>query len=494
MNQLPTLASVFASLSLLAVGGGMAAYPQLKALVVDVKGWLTLPQLDYLYGVGQAAPGPNMMMIISIGTIIAGLPGAVVVFMAFFGPTALLTFVVGRLWSRLQGRPWIVAVQHGLLPVSIGLLLAGCLTFAKGALTDWVTMVTAAAVFTILLRTRINPAFLILAGGLVGIVAFGRGSLLSAVARAGASLAQTASAASTSTAGSFDFALIGDVPYSDDDVHRTFPNLAEDLNRYQTLRFVVHDGDIKPSAGLPCTAQLFADRRRLFKSIVAPMILAFGDNDWRDCGRPHDPPPAQLQDQRRALTWLRREFATGADDDGLGLRRHSRTFPEIVHWTMGGVRFVVLNVPGPDDNHRDGYEGEYRPRSAANLAEVTDAFEEAARPRRDQDVRALVIILQARPFVRSSLTDGSYTENPHLTGLLTTIKEGARNISPRPVVLVHGDSHVVTIDQPVKAQRNIARVSTFGTPFVHWIRITVDPRDPSVFAFHLQIVQKNLPR
>ena len=79
-----------------------------------------------------------------------------------------------------------------------------------------------------------------------------------------------------------------------------------------------------------------------------------------------------------------------------------------------------------------------------------------------------------------------------MTGLLTRMKEGARRVSPRPVVLVHGDSHVVTIDQPLAALGNVVRVSTFGTPFVHWIRIAVDSQDPSVFGYHLQIVQKNL--
>ena len=34
-------------------------------------------------------------------------------------------------------------------------------------------------------------------------------------------------------------------------------------------------------------------------------------------------------------------------------------------------------MPGPDDNGRDGFEAAYRPRNAANLAELTDAFEQA---------------------------------------------------------------------------------------------------------------------
>ena len=173
MKQLWVLARVFGYLSLLSVGGGMAAYPELKALTVDVHGWLTLPQLDYLYGLGQAAPGPNMLMIVSIGTLVAGTMGAIVVFIGFFTPTTVLALIVGRLWTRLNGQPWFVALQRGLAPVSVGLFLAGTLTFAKGAITGWGTAVIAAIAFATLLRTAINPALLILFGALAGLLAFG---------------------------------------------------------------------------------------------------------------------------------------------------------------------------------------------------------------------------------------------------------------------------------------------------------------------------------
>jgi chromate transporter len=171
MNQIPALIRVFAYLSLLTVGGGMAAFPELKVLTVDVHHWLTFPQLIHLYSVGQMAPGPNMMMIVSIGQWVAGLPGAVVVLIAFFLPTALLAFIIGRLWTRLGKWPWRRSIQRGLAPVSIGLLLAGCLTMGKGAVTGWITAGIALAVFAILLRSRINPALLVLGGAVVGLLA-----------------------------------------------------------------------------------------------------------------------------------------------------------------------------------------------------------------------------------------------------------------------------------------------------------------------------------
>ena len=173
MNEIPALIRVFAYLSLLTVGGGMAAFPELKILTVEVHHWLTFPQLVHFYSVGQMAPGPNMMMIVSIGAWAAGIPGAMVVLIAFFGPTALLAFIIGRLWTRLEKWPWRASIERGLAPVSIGLLLAGCLTMAKGAVTGVVTVIIAAAVFAVLLRSRINPALLILGGALIGLFAFG---------------------------------------------------------------------------------------------------------------------------------------------------------------------------------------------------------------------------------------------------------------------------------------------------------------------------------
>ena len=167
MNQIPSLIRVFAYLSILTVGGGMAAFPELKVLTVDIHHWLSFKQLIHLYSVGQMSPGPNMMMIVAIGQWVAGLPGAVVVLIAFFLPTALLALFIGRLWNRLEKWPWRTSIQRGLAPVSIGLLLAGCLTMAKGAVTGWITAVIAAAVLMILLRTVINPALLILAGAVV---------------------------------------------------------------------------------------------------------------------------------------------------------------------------------------------------------------------------------------------------------------------------------------------------------------------------------------
>jgi len=172
MKQTPALLRVFAYLSLLTVGGGMAAFPEMKTLTVDVHQWLTFPQLVHLYSVGQMAPGPNMMMIVSIGEWAGGILGAIVVVIAFFGPTAVLTLVTGRLWGRLAKWPWRASIQLGLAPVSIGLLLAGCFTLAKGAVTGLETATISVVTLLILMRYKINPALLVLGAAIIGALSF----------------------------------------------------------------------------------------------------------------------------------------------------------------------------------------------------------------------------------------------------------------------------------------------------------------------------------
>jgi len=172
VSELLTLFAVFAYLSLLTVGGGMAAFPAMQTLTVDVHHWLTFPQLVHLYSVGQLAPGPNMMMVVPIGDWAGGIPGALVVLVAFFGPTALLTFMVGRGWTKLEAWPWRLSIEKGLAPVSIGLLLAGCFSMAKGAIFDLDTAAIAAAVLLVLQRYKVNPAMLVLGGAAAGLMGF----------------------------------------------------------------------------------------------------------------------------------------------------------------------------------------------------------------------------------------------------------------------------------------------------------------------------------
>jgi chromate transporter len=171
VDQLPALAKVFGYLSFLTIGGGMAAFPEMKVQIVDVHRWLTAEQLTHVYSTGQMSPGPNMMMVAEVGVLVAGFAGALVCALAFFVPTGILTFLVGRLWTRLANWPWRSSIQKGLAPVAIGLAVGGLITFGRTAVTGWLTLLVAFAVFVAVVQTKINPVFFILGGGVIGLIA-----------------------------------------------------------------------------------------------------------------------------------------------------------------------------------------------------------------------------------------------------------------------------------------------------------------------------------
>ncbi|HLH75435.1 MAG TPA: chromate transporter [Candidatus Binataceae bacterium] len=158
---------VFALLSLLAVGGGTAVLPEMQYRVVNQFHWLTDPQFRDVYGLGQVAPGPNMLMVLVIGYRLAGVLGALVVGLAFFVPDCILTLYANRAWNHFKGSPWRTAAQRGLAPVAIGLMLAGTFAMAKLAITNYFNFAVGLVVFLLLSWRHVNPALLVLGGGVV---------------------------------------------------------------------------------------------------------------------------------------------------------------------------------------------------------------------------------------------------------------------------------------------------------------------------------------
>jgi chromate transporter len=176
MNKVVELVNVFALLSLLAVGGGTAVLPEMKQVTVERHHWVTGTQFAEIYSLGQLAPGPNMTCVMLIGYEVSGVAGLLAVLVAFFFPACLLCYFASKVWDAARGSPWRDAVQRGMAPVVIGLMLAGCYALGKTAsfnpARDWefnlLTLAIGAAVVAVLALTRINPALTILGGGVAG--------------------------------------------------------------------------------------------------------------------------------------------------------------------------------------------------------------------------------------------------------------------------------------------------------------------------------------
>ena len=163
-----TLALQFALLSLLALGGANAVVPEIHRQAVDLRGWMSERQFADTFAISQAAPGPNVMIVTLIGYHVAGFWGAVVSTLAMCGPTAVLAAYLSRTWDRFREKPWRVAVQAGLVPISVGLVAASAIVLTGVAVHNWAAVVVAATTAVVAYWTRWSPLWLIAAAGLAG--------------------------------------------------------------------------------------------------------------------------------------------------------------------------------------------------------------------------------------------------------------------------------------------------------------------------------------
>ena len=113
LDTLGTLAAHFALLSLFAIGGAMAVVPEMHRQAVDVSHWMTDRQFADLFAIGQAAPGPNIIVVTLIGYQAAGIPGALVATFAMCGPTCVITYYVSRTFDRFKHAHWRIVLQAG---------------------------------------------------------------------------------------------------------------------------------------------------------------------------------------------------------------------------------------------------------------------------------------------------------------------------------------------------------------------------------------------
>ncbi len=307
--------------------------------------------------------------------------------------------------------------------------------------------------------------------------------------------------------GRFEIGLIGDAPYTAVEEAK-FPRLIQAMNGSE-LAFVVHVGDLQAdprgyrNGSQPCTDQTLANRKNLLEASRHPLILTPGDNDWTDCNftKPAIDPVVRLEA-------VRDTFFSG--DRTLGQRsiavvRQSSDpsygkFRENLRWVHGGIMFVTLHMVGSNNNlgRTPEADAEYIERNAANLAWMKRAFELA---KRDQ-LKAVMILTQANPYFEDRwpafytrlLRVAPPAQQPSGFREFLAALESEVVAYGRPVALVHGDTHYFRIDKPLFALdggrmiENLTRVETFGSPYVHWVRVVVDPADPRVFTFTPEMV------
>ena len=166
------LTAHLALVSSISFGGFPTVLPDVRNFVVSTHGWMTNREFANLFDMAQSIPGPNMILMMSfVGWKVWGFPGAVASAFATFGPPCTMYFIAYRLWDRFRAARWQHIVRLGLVPVVLGLVIAGGTVMARAADTSWRAVAVTVAAAAITLATRLNPMWMLLVASALG--AFG---------------------------------------------------------------------------------------------------------------------------------------------------------------------------------------------------------------------------------------------------------------------------------------------------------------------------------
>jgi chromate transporter len=170
------LAGLFASLSLLSIGGGNAVLPEMHLQAVKGHHWMTDSQFADIFSISQTAPGPSILIVTLVGygagLTVGGVPGAiiggVITTVAMIVPAASLMYVVTLFWQKAQKAKWRVAVEKGFAPLTVGLIMATSLVMSRAADHDWRAYLLTAICTAIFVFTKTNPLIVVGAAGVIG--------------------------------------------------------------------------------------------------------------------------------------------------------------------------------------------------------------------------------------------------------------------------------------------------------------------------------------
>jgi len=168
--SLGRIALFFLKVGAVLYGGGYVLLAFLEQGLTREHAWLTHQQLLDAVAIGQFTPGPVLSTATFIGYILGGAPGAAVATVAIFLPSFFYVGLLAPVLFRLRQSPWMAAFLDSVNACAVALMAGVTYRLAIDALRGWPSWLIAAATLAALLRWKVNPAWVVLGGGIAGLL------------------------------------------------------------------------------------------------------------------------------------------------------------------------------------------------------------------------------------------------------------------------------------------------------------------------------------
>lgn len=168
--ELPTLFITFLKIGSVLYGSGYVLLAFLEADFVERYGVLTSQQLLDAVSVGQVTPGPVFTTVTFVGYLIQGVPGAILSTIAIFMPAFVLVGILNPIIPKLRSSSWVSGLLDGVNVASCGLMAVVSFKLGVSAIIDVPTAILAIVSIIIVFKYKINSAWLVLCGGITGLI------------------------------------------------------------------------------------------------------------------------------------------------------------------------------------------------------------------------------------------------------------------------------------------------------------------------------------
>ena len=149
-------------------GSGYVLVAFLEGGLVEQFGWLTRAELLDAIALGQLTPGPILSTATFVGFLLHAAPGAAVATVGVFLPSFVFVLALNPVIPRLRTSAWMSAFLDAVNVAAIALMLAVTIQMGATVLVSWPAWVIALAAAVVVLRFRVNAAWVVLGGAPVG--------------------------------------------------------------------------------------------------------------------------------------------------------------------------------------------------------------------------------------------------------------------------------------------------------------------------------------
>jgi chromate transporter len=173
--SLGALCLVFLKIGAVLYGSGYVLLAFLRSDLVERYHWLSDRQLLDAVAIGQFTPGPVFTTATFIGYVLAGWVGGVLATIAIFLPSFVFVALSQPLVPWIRRSAGAAAFLDGVNAAALGLMLAVTGQLARAAVVDAPTLALGVVALVLLLRFRVNSAWLVAGGAAIGLALHGRG-------------------------------------------------------------------------------------------------------------------------------------------------------------------------------------------------------------------------------------------------------------------------------------------------------------------------------